>query len=81
MKRVSDKRAKQFRQYKIVKNSFMQDNTNCNRCSGVATEVHHTNGRYGERLNDVNYFMAVCRNCHIYIHSHPQESREKKWLH
>ncbi len=38
------------------------------------------NGRNGERLLDVDYFMAVCRDCHQYIHNNPKESREKGWL-
>jgi len=80
MRKVSLKRQQQNKQYKIIRDKFMQENPKCERCGAPATENHHKNGRNGLRLLDVNYFMAVCRNCHRWIHEHPKESREKGWL-
>jgi hypothetical protein len=45
-----------------------------------ATEVHHINGREGERLNDQEYWIGVSREGHQWIHSFPKEAREKGWL-
>jgi len=80
MRKVSLKRQQQNKQYKIIRDKFMQENPRCERCGAPATENHHKNGRNGLRLLDVTYFMAVCRSCHRWIHEHPKESREKGWL-
>lgn len=48
--------------------------------SHKSTEIHHISGRNGDRLNDVSFFLAVCRDCHIYIHENPKEARAKGWL-
>ena len=45
-----------------------------------ATEVHHTNGREGERLNDQEYWLAVSREGHQWIHANPELAREQGWL-
>jgi hypothetical protein len=51
-------------------------------CMNGATDVHHT---YAGSNRDAFYliqstWMAVCRNCHNHIHSHPAESRVLGWL-
>ncbi len=45
-----------------------------------ATEVHHTNGREGERLNDQKYWLGVSRKGHQWIHANPELARESGWL-
>lgn len=80
MRRVSLKRQEQLKEYKIIRDQFMLGNPRCEMCTGSASENHHKNGRTGLRLLDVDYFMAVCRDCHQYIHNNPKESREKGWL-
>ena len=80
IKQKSDKRKEQEEVYSSLRKAFLLKEKFCERCAGTATEVHHKNGRNGERLNDVNFFMAVCRNCHQHIHEHPKESRIKGYL-
>jgi ribosomal protein S27AE len=80
VKKVSDKRKAQNKAYKAVRDKFMLDNPICERCGGKSMENHHKNGRNGERLTDVTYFMAVCRDCHVWIHAQPKEAREVGWL-
>lgn len=80
IKKVSSKRAEQNKTYKMVRAMFLNDNYYCQRCRRPASEIHHKAGRNGERLNDVHNFMSVCRDCHQYIHAHPQESRQNGWL-
>jgi len=45
-----------------------------------ATEVHHANGRRGKRLIDTDYFVAVCRTCHRWIHDNPKEAKQNGWF-
>ncbi len=66
----------------------------CERCEGLIgierLDLHHKAGRSGSSENELGEmernltnkatFMAVCRNCHDYIHKFPKEAREKGWL-
>lgn len=45
-----------------------------------ATEVHHRNGREGERLNDQEYWIAVSNEGHKYIHANPKVAYEQGWI-
>lgn len=45
-----------------------------------ATEVHHTNGREGERLNDQEYWLAVSSEGHKFIHLNPSIAYEQGWI-
>jgi len=77
----SEKRKQQEEIYKPLRKAYLLGHPFCERCNEErATEIHHKNGREGERLNDFKFFMAVDRNCHDYIHEHPRESREKGYL-
>jgi hypothetical protein len=50
----------------------MIDNPDCQAsldgCTIVATECHHSAGRIGDRMLNVETFIALCHNCHMYIH-------------
>ena len=81
MKKVSTKRAKQLREYAILREAYYHEHLFCEVCGfAPTTEIHHTNKRNGERLNDVRYWLAVCRDCHVLIHSEPKWSREHGYL-
>jgi hypothetical protein len=84
VKKVSNKSEKRKIQediYKDLRKVFLNQNPKCERNNThKATEVHHKAGRNGTRLNDVSEFMAVCRECHSYIHEHPKEARSKQWI-
>ena len=45
------------------------------KCSIHATDVHHKKGR-GEFHLDESTWLPVCRNCHMWIETHPIESYE-----
>lgn len=45
-----------------------------------ATQIHHTNRRHGERLNDERYWLAVSEAAHLWIHSYPSAARLRGWL-
>ena len=76
----SKKRVKQEQEYKIIRAEYMKLNPLCVRCGKKATDIHHTNGRRGDRLNDTRYFVSVDRFCHGWIHANPKEAKEKGWF-
>ncbi len=45
-----------------------------------SSEVHHTNKRNGDRLNDEAFWAAVGRTNHTRVHDNPGWARENGWL-
>lgn len=80
IKKVSDKRKTQEATYKLISKAFKLENPFCNVCGNLASDIHHKNGREGDRLNDTRFFMSICRDCHTWLHEHPKVSRENGWL-
>jgi hypothetical protein len=83
---VSSKRKKKDQEYLKLRNRFLTDFSLCQiavkGCSINATDVHHT---YAGVNRDAFYlvqstWLAVCRNCHDWIHAHPKESRAFGYL-
>lgn len=83
---VSSKRKKKDQEYLKLRNRFLTDFSLCQiavkGCSVNATDVHHT---YAGVNRDAFYlvqstWLAVCRNCHDWIHAHPKESRAFGYL-
>ena len=79
---VSQKRLKQLAEYRKAKKEFMSrpENQTCPVTRVPSTEIHHTNGRENDRLNDTDFWIAVSRDGHNWIHAHPIEARKKGWL-
>lgn len=76
MRRLSKKRASQENKYRTIRKKFLEQNPDCIRCNGMATEIHHAKGRIGDLLLDTQYFKPVCRYCHHWIENHPKEAKE-----
>jgi hypothetical protein len=79
LRRVSSKRAKQLREYAVLRKQFLIDAPFCEAPGcivGRSSHVHHMNHREGERLLDRKYFLAVCEHCHRKIHNNPKWSRK-----
>lgn len=83
---VSSKRKKKDQEYMKLRNRFLTDFSLCQvavkGCSINATDVHHT---YAGANRDAFYlvqstWLAVCRNCHDWVHAHPKESRAFGYL-
>ena len=83
---VSSKRKKKDAEYSKLRERYLTDNPLCmvkvNGCMHNATDVHHT---YAGANRDAFYLVqstwkAVCRNCHNYIHEHPEDARTMGWL-
>jgi hypothetical protein len=45
-----------------------------------SAEIHHKRGRFGSRLNDTRYWMAVSSEGHAWIHKNTGEAYEKGYL-
>ena len=79
MRPVSKKRQREWKEYKEKTQIFLENKV-CERCNKKRRlDVHHKAGR-GRFYLAVDTWMAVCRECHDYIHKWPKESREKGWL-
>ena len=72
LRRVSKKRSQQLSVYTKKRREYLTLKPSCELCQKQACEIHHKRGRFGERLNDENNFMALCRECHSKIHNNPK---------
>ena len=83
---VSSKRKKKDAEYLKLRERYLNEHSLCkvkvNGCSQQATDIHHT---YAGSNRDTYYliqstWLPVCRNCHNWIHDHPEESRVMNYL-
>lgn len=81
IKKVSDKRASQNRQYLKLRKEYLKANPLCAamevECTRKATTIHHRKGRIGNLLTDTKYFLPVCMNCHNKIEVNPVWAKSK----
>ena len=81
MRKRSLKRASEERLYTKNRKDHLEENPYCQAevmCHGLlAVEIHHKKGRIGELLNNREFFLSVCRMCHNWIESNPNEAKEK----
>jgi len=84
LKRVSKKMAKAYETYRQRRKDFLAEHPFCEveivvpgvlSCMGASCDVHHINKR-GPYLNDTSTWLAVCRECHTFIHNNPKIARE-----
>ena len=82
IKKVSDKRRKQNTEYLKARKEFF-DNPENKYCAVfphlLATDIHHMKSRENEALLDSEFWLAVSREGHDYIHANSKEAYEKKW--
>lgn len=83
MKRISDRRRLQQAIYTTRRGLFLAAHPICEAvipktdiCSMVSQDVHHKAGRTGTNFLDESTWMATCRECHDWIHTHPGQARE-----
>jgi len=70
IKPVSDKMTKELAKYRRLRSKYLEATPTCEvrGCNRTATEIHHRRSR-GIYLCVVEYFLAVCRPCHLKIES------------
>lgn len=79
--KVSKNMQESLRLYKSVRMYYLLGHPTCEaqvteHCSIEATDIHHQKGRSGKLLTDMNFFVATCRSCHLWIESHPTQAKE-----
>lgn len=77
--RVSDKRRLQSVIYRKRRKEFLVEHRLCQTglCKQTrSVDVHHRAGRSGSNYLNRKTWVAVCRSCHVWIHSNPSVARE-----
>ena len=79
IKKYSNKMAKTNASYAKLRKEYLSNHPVCHakihQCTIRATDVDHKQGRGIHHLN-VNTWLPVCRNCHMWIEENPTESYE-----
>jgi len=69
--KVAKKRLAELKIYKVLRAEFLKDRPLCEAklegCRKKATDIHHKRGRENGLLNEVQWWLPVCRNCHSEI--------------
>jgi hypothetical protein len=77
---VSTKRRGEMDTYSKLREAFLVVKPHCEAklvgCTGKSTDVHHKAGRTGENYLKVGTWLSVCRTCHTYIETHPEDAKE-----
>ena len=80
MRNVSTKQAGKLRVYAKLRTEFLTEHPFCGTgCGNRSVDIHHTEGR-GANLNRTETWLAVCRNCHRWIHAYPNTARRQGFL-
>ena len=79
---VSPKQAAKNRKRKPVRDAYLAAHLMCETdCGQRAVDVHEPwTRKRGGPIDDPRNFMAVCRECHDWIHGHADEATEQGWL-
>lgn len=86
MKQVSKKQSKRIREYdKLRKIVYERSNGKCEinatwSCSGQCEQVHHKQGRVGDRMLDLDKMAGICHNCHEFIGRNPALAYDRGWM-
>jgi len=49
-------------------------------CTGQCEQVHHKQGRTGDRMLDLDKMVAICNNCHDFIGRNPALAYDRGWM-
>ena len=80
LRRISKRRAKEMKEYGILRKEFLEKLPMCEVCMKAAsTDVHHKAKR-GKNYLEVDTWLSTCRSCHDKIHREPAWAREKGYL-
>ncbi len=76
---VSKKKRVEMDEYGKKRTAFLALHSQCQAklsdCTGKSTDVHHKKGRIGDDYLNMSTWLAVCRNCHTWIETHPEDAK------
>jgi hypothetical protein len=79
MRLQSSKIVKLNAAYSILREQYLKHHPHCEAhlpgCAINACDIHHKKGRVGTLFLDDTEFLAVCRQCHGWIETHPKEAK------
>jgi|694.fasta_scaffold92874_3 hypothetical protein len=77
---VSKKRQVEMDEYSKKRLAFLALHVTCQAklvgCTGASTDVHHKAGRVGDNYLNMSKWLALCRNCHSWIETNPEDAKE-----
>lgn len=79
IKPVAPKRAAELAKYSKLKAQYIAIHQICEvvGCNRQAVDIHHMKGRENDLLLDTNFWMAICREHHIYYTENSKEAIEQ----
>lgn len=82
VKKVTEKRSKQNQDYARLRDQYLEAYPACEvvECNNRSNQIHHINGREGDKLTDTNFFLAVCPDCHTKIHANPKWAQDNNYM-
>lgn len=81
LRRVSKRRAKENKEYSRLRLTYLGMFPICERCKkSESVHIHHTNGRFKERLNDTKHWKALCFECHMFVHHNPSQAKNEGYF-
>ncbi len=74
---MSKKRQREARAYSLLRAAYLKAHPTCEVCSkATPKDIHHVCGRLGGNYLNPDTWLAVCRSCHDWIHTHPSKARQ-----
>lgn len=82
VKKITEKRNIQNQEYARLRDQYLKVYPACEvrECHNKSNQIHHVNGREGEKLTDTNFFLAVCPDCHSKIHANPKWAQDEGYV-
>jgi hypothetical protein len=78
---ASPKRQSEYKEYGKAKKAYLALHPKCERCKNKnSNDIHHKAGRSGKWLSRYEYFAALCRECHDWVHANGKEARRLGWI-
>lgn len=76
VKKITEKRAKQNREYLEMREQFLEQYPVCQvkDCQNKATEIHHIQGRANDLLTNPENFLAICEAHHRHFTTNSAEA-------
>lgn len=76
VKKITEKRAKQNREYLEMREQFLEQYPMCQikDCTRKSTQIHHIQGRANDLLTNPENFLAICSTHHTHFTTNSAEA-------